>query len=278
MIFLVSCSCINQWQSLRFVELLVSAFVKLLFAVPGYLAFMSTRWACGGFCYTSMWDRVSFCRMTHFDGAAALKLSSWYVGNAEVSLNYQLLSYFALFQCAALALEVGAFGYCDAARLGRRRWSPKSFVSSVQMKHELVLRQVHKQGHMSRKTPEVKVGLYSLWPQSHTSIWKQLPACRQSKLVPDKWRPVCWGLDLLYCTTDKQLCSCPLRTKTLEKIMTGVWSSLTLGILLSFINRRVFKNSGNSGHMTHLLSGTWWLFRSLLNAHFAALSWLSCHL
>lgn len=62
---------------------------------PGYLAFMSTR-------------------MSHFDGAAALKLSSWYVGNAEV----------------------GAFGYCDAARLGRRR-------------------------HMSRKTPEVKVGLYS---------------------------------------------------------------------------------------------------------------------
>lgn len=62
---------------------------------PGYLAFMSTR-------------------MSYFEGAAALKLSSWYVGNAEV----------------------GAFGYCDAGRLGRRR-------------------------HMSRKTPEVKIGLYS---------------------------------------------------------------------------------------------------------------------
>lgn len=52
--------------------------------------------------------------MRLFEGAMALKLSSWYVGNAEV----------------------GAFGYCDAARLGRRR-------------------------HMSRKTPEVKVGIYS---------------------------------------------------------------------------------------------------------------------
>eukprot|EP00439_Symbiodinium_sp_Y106_P058687 s1976_g8.t1 len=62
---------------------------------PGYLAFMATR-------------------MSHFDGASALKLSSWYVGNAEA----------------------GAFGFCDAARLGRKR-------------------------HMSRKTPAVKMGLYS---------------------------------------------------------------------------------------------------------------------
>ncbi|CAJ1447404.1 unnamed protein product [Effrenium voratum] len=62
---------------------------------PGYLPFMSNR-------------------LSHFEGAAALKLSSWHVGNAEV----------------------GAFGFCDAARLGRRR-------------------------HMSRRTPEVKCGLYS---------------------------------------------------------------------------------------------------------------------
>eukprot|EP00913_Durusdinium_trenchii_P024557 g23054.t1 len=45
-----------------------------------------------------------YLAMSHFDGAAALKLSSWYVGNAEV----------------------GAFGYCDAARLGRRRWRLRS--------------------------------------------------------------------------------------------------------------------------------------------------------
>ena len=32
-------------------------------------------------------DRTSLClRMSHFDGAAALKLSSWYVGNAEAGL------------------------------------------------------------------------------------------------------------------------------------------------------------------------------------------------
>ena len=109
------------------------------------------------------------CRMSYFEGATALKLSSWYVGNAEArerkfrylkfNLPHQTSDHplFPLFDfeefrwtccsfpcwstphsgfgtgdksatwgCVVFLLgwlcpKVGAFGYCDAARLGRRR-------------------------------------------------------------------------------------------------------------------------------------------------------------
>ena len=59
--------------------------------------------------------------------------------------------------------KVGAFGYCDAARLGRRRvgLDPEQLRRLVSGK-----RGESFVGHMSRKTPEVKIGLYSLLPES----------------------------------------------------------------------------------------------------------------
>ena len=162
--------------------------------------------------------------MSYFEGAAALKLSSWYVGNAEAANQLHTdcspiaLSQLEAFDEFNLCIQswsharsycicivrnistqyiviwlqwivsiymdriirpgcesqaatwsewkVGAFGYCDAGRLGRRRRRLFNYqkLSSIFVvvehgwcrgKRTLGL------GHMSRKTPEVKIGLYS---------------------------------------------------------------------------------------------------------------------
>ena len=78
-------------------------------------------------------------------------------------------------------------------------------------------------GHMSRKTPEVKIGLYSplsqltggLKPREGVICWKSLGT------FSDHFSTITSGLDLRYYTTDKWHCSCPLVTKILVRIMTG---------------------------------------------------------
>ena len=59
-------------------------------------------------------------RMTNFEGASALKLSSWYVGNAEAQPKKSRQDHEGAAPCVN-ALQAGAFGFCDAARLGRKR-------------------------------------------------------------------------------------------------------------------------------------------------------------
>ena len=123
-------------------------------------------------------------------------------------------------------------------------------------------------GHMSRKTPEVKIGLYSLLPERWNSIkvieghwvqhvhamlckvffsWPIVQSRRQPCIIhfstfynkhilyilsyvnPCQLYHCCSrGLDLLCCTTDKWHCSCRSAIEILVKTTNGAWPSLTL--------------------------------------------------
>ena len=86
-------------------------------------------------------------------------------------------------------------------------------------------------GHMSRKTPEVKIGLYSPLSQLTGCLKPREGICHIVGLgaFSDHFSTVTSGLDLRYYTTDKWHCSCPLVTKILVRTMTGAWLSSRLG-------------------------------------------------